>query len=250
MKWMKQAARNLVAMAAALCLLLPCAVPASAESLQTPVWMQAWGGTRTAGVVGQLEQDRFTATIRVGEMNGTVELVRDNGKMYWKAEKLDGTEVLCLLVRDGSAYQLDHSRKLAIRLGDESAAYSMIGISEEAMEKSLATGKAAGFANAKKTVNGKTYDAEVFELRGEGIEIFKRDFPLTPEEIHARTGTHAGSRQRLAFTRIGGKQASMEYRSVSDKVDESLLEIPAGYTVCTKGEDGRLRDAAGNVVGE
>mgnify|MGYP002603964826 CR=1 FL=1 len=27
MKWMKQAARNLVAMAAALCLLLPCAVP-------------------------------------------------------------------------------------------------------------------------------------------------------------------------------------------------------------------------------
>ena len=42
-------------------------------------------------------------------------------------------------------------------------------------------------------------------LRGEGIEIFKRDFPLTPEEIHARTGTHAGSRQRLAFTRIGGK---------------------------------------------
>ena len=157
MKWMKQAARNLVAMAAALCLLLPCAVPASAESLQTPVWMQAWGGTRTAGVVGQLEQDRFTATIRVGEMNGTVELVRDNGKMYWKAEKLDGTEVLCLLVRDGSAYQLDHSRKLAIRLGDESAAYSMIGISEEAVEKSLATGKAAGFANAKKTVNGKTY---------------------------------------------------------------------------------------------
>ena len=28
---------------------------------------------------------------------------------------------------------------------------------------------------------------------------------VTPEEIHARTGTHAGSRQRLAFTRIGGK---------------------------------------------
>ena len=50
------------------------------------------------------------------------------------------------------------------------------------------------------------------------------------------------------FTRIGGKQASMEYRSVSDKVDESLLEIPAGYTVCTKGEDGSLRDAAGRVV--
>ena len=161
MKWMKHAARNLAAMAAALCLLLPCAVPASAESLQTPVWMQAWGDTRTAGVIGQLEEDCFTATIRVGEMNGTVELVRDNGKMYWKAEKLDGTEVLCLLVRDGSAYQLDHSRKLAIRLGDESAAYSMIGLSEEAMEKSLATGKATGFANAKKTVNGKTYDAEV-----------------------------------------------------------------------------------------
>ena len=51
------------------------------------------------------------------------------------------------------------------------------------------------------------FDAKALRrvLRGEGIEIFKRDFPLTPEEIHARTGTHAGSRQRLAFTRIGGK---------------------------------------------
>ena len=55
--------------------------------------------------------------------------------------------------------------------------------------------------------NSPLFDAKALrrELRGEGIEIFKRDFPLTPEEIHARTGTHAGSRQRLAFTRIGGK---------------------------------------------
>ena len=52
---------------------------------------------------------------------------------------------------------------------------------------------------------GRPTKKERRELRGEGIEIFKRDFPLTPEEIHARTGTHAGSRQRLAFTRIGGK---------------------------------------------
>ena len=235
MKWMKHAARNLAAMAAALCLLLPCAVPASAESLQTPVWMQAWGDTRTAGVIGQLEEDCFTATIRVGEMNGTVELVRDNGKMYWKAEKLDGTEVLCLLVRDGSAYQLDHSRKLAIRLGDESAAYSMIGLSEEAMEKSLATGKATGFANAKKTVNGKTYDAEVFDmtLDGKAVEM---------------TYCYDGGALRYLITRVGGKQASLEYLSVSDKVDESLLKMPEGYTVCTKGTDGKLYDASGKAV--
>ena len=169
-------------------------------------------------------------------MNGTVELVRDNGKMYWKAEKLDGTEVLCLLVRDGSAYQLDHSRKLAIRLGDESAAYSMIGLSEEAMEKSLATGKATGFANAKKTVNGKTYDAEVFDMTLDGKAV----------EMTYCYDTNGAL--RYLITRIGGKQASMEYRSVSDKVDESLLEIPAGYTVCTRDEDGSLRDAAGRVV--
>lgn len=75
-----------------------------------------------------------------------------------------------------------------------------------------------GFAFARRPVEGVPgrtlaigaigpFDAKALrrELRGEGIEIFKRDFPLTPEEIHARTGTHAGSRQRLAFTRIGGK---------------------------------------------
>ena len=75
-----------------------------------------------------------------------------------------------------------------------------------------------GFAFARRPIEGVPgrtlaigaigpFDAKALrrELRGEGIEIFKRDFPLTPEEIHARTGTHAGSRQRLAFTRIGGK---------------------------------------------
>lgn len=43
------------------------------------------------------------------------------------------------------------------------------------------------------------------ELRGAGIEAFKRDFPLDLAEIYARTGTHPGGERRLAFTRIGGK---------------------------------------------
>ena len=106
------------------------------------------------------------------------------------------------------------------------------------MEKSLAAGKATGFANAKKTVNGKTYDAEVFDMTLDGK-------PVEMTYCYDANGV-----LRYLITRIGGKQASMEYRSVSDKVDESLLEIPAGYTVCTKGEDGKLRDAAGNIVGE
>ena len=87
-------------------------------------------------------------------------------------------------------------------------------------------------------MNGKTYDAEVFEMTLDGKAV----------EMTYCYDTNGAL--RYLITRIGGKQASMEYRSVSDKVDENLLEIPAGYTVCTKGEDGRLRDAAGNVVGE
>jgi len=230
MKWMKQAAKYLATAGLAACLLLACAAPASAASLQTPVWMQAWADTRTGSVIGQLEKDQFTAEIKVDGMNGVVYLVRSNGKMYWKASKLDGTEVLCLLVRDGSAYQLDHTRQLAIRLGDESAAYSMIGISEQAVEQSLSTGKATGFTSKKKTVNGLTYDAEVFDMQLDGK-------PVEMTYCYDNNGV-----LRYLITNVNGKQASMEYRKVSDKVDESLLKIPAGYTVCSKAEADALND--------
>lgn len=42
------------------------------------------------------------------------------------------------------------------------------------------------------------------ELRGCGIELLKRDFPLAAEELMRRLGAHAGAEQRLAFTKIGG----------------------------------------------
>ena len=58
--------------------------------------------------------------------------------------------------------------------------------------------------------DAKRSGADFIKIMISGLMDFDRlgvltDVPLTPEEIHARTGTHAGSRQRLAFTRIGGK---------------------------------------------
>ena len=236
MKCIKRAAKHILTAGLALCLLLPCAVPASA-ALETPDWMQVWGGTRTGSVIAQLEKDQFTAEMTVDGVDGVVEMVRSKGRMYLKASKPDGTPVLTLLLRDGSAYQLDSSRKLAIRLGDESAAYAALGINDKTVERSLATGKATGFANTEKTVDGKTYDAEVFQMQLDGK-------PVEMTYCYDKDGV-----LRCLITRVGGKQASMEYREVSDKADESLLKIPKGYTVCTKGEDGKLRNAAGRVVG-
>lgn len=43
------------------------------------------------------------------------------------------------------------------------------------------------------------------ELKGRGVEILKRDFPLAVEELMKRTGTHAGAERRVAFTRIDGR---------------------------------------------
>ena len=87
-----------------------------------------------------------------------------------------------------------------------------------ALEGRADTWSENGFAFSRRPVEGvagrtfeiaavEPFDAKALrrELRGEGIEVFKRDFPLALAEIYARTGTHAGSRRRLAFTRIGGK---------------------------------------------
>jgi len=41
------------------------------------------------------------------------------------------------------------------------------------------------------------------ELKGQGIEVLKRDFPLAAEELYRRLGVHAGNDARLAFTKIG-----------------------------------------------
>ncbi len=41
--------------------------------------------------------------------------------------------------------------------------------------------------------------------KGCGATIFKRDFPLSADEIMRRTGLHAGGDLRLAFTRIDGR---------------------------------------------
>ena len=41
------------------------------------------------------------------------------------------------------------------------------------------------------------------ELKGRGVELFKRNFPLAAEELMRRLGTHPGAEARLAFTKIG-----------------------------------------------
>ncbi len=42
------------------------------------------------------------------------------------------------------------------------------------------------------------------ELKGLGVELLKRDFPHSVEEVRRRTGLRAGSDRRIALTKIGG----------------------------------------------
>ena len=43
------------------------------------------------------------------------------------------------------------------------------------------------------------------ELKGRGVELLRRDFPLRGEELAARLGVRAGDEARLAFTKIGSR---------------------------------------------
>ena len=51
------------------------------------------------------------------------------------------------------------------------------------------------------------FDAKALRraLKGCGVELFKRDFPLSLEEIYKRLGAKAGGAHRLALTRIEGR---------------------------------------------
>ena len=43
------------------------------------------------------------------------------------------------------------------------------------------------------------------ELKGQGAELLKHDFPFTTAQIAARTGIREGGALRLAFTKIGSE---------------------------------------------
>ena len=110
----------------------------------------------------------------------------------------------------------------------EPAAYEYLFLPDVALQKMRLVRRALaekadawsenGFAFARRPVEGvpgrnfaitaiEPFDAKALRrsLRGKGIEVLLREFPLSAAEIQARTGSHAGSELRLAFTRIGGK---------------------------------------------
>ncbi len=42
------------------------------------------------------------------------------------------------------------------------------------------------------------------EMKGRGVELFRRDFPVAAEEVMRRMGAHPGGEHRMAVTKIGG----------------------------------------------
>lgn len=50
-------------------------------------------------------------------------------------------------------------------------------------------------------------------LRGEKLEIYRRDFPLSNSEICRRFGCREGGLKRWCFTRIGGEEYAIEMKS-------------------------------------
>lgn len=51
------------------------------------------------------------------------------------------------------------------------------------------------------------YNAKALKraLKGVGVELLKREFPLSVEEIRRRSSLKTGAEQRLAFTKVGGQ---------------------------------------------
>ena len=53
------------------------------------------------------------------------------------------------------------------------------------------------------------------ELKGSGVEVLKRDFPLGQEELMRRLGVRAGSDRRLAFTKIGNDYWAIRLKTLT-----------------------------------
>ncbi len=145
------------------------------------------------------------------EMEGMVMTMisATNGDMTYSETQMDGVSMGVSIMDGEYMYTIDHASKMIIKMSLGATAQTIAGTVLEESDVDMGDLK-----TGTREIDGKTYDTEEWVVEGAAaIMCFDGD------DLAYMIGA------------MEGMEVTMKVVEISDKVDESLFEIPADYTV-------------------
>ena len=167
-------------------------------------------GTRVGKFYSRFADGRMYMEYEM-EMEGQVMsmISATNGDKTYSETKMDGAAVSASVMDGETMYVIDHAGKMVIKMGLQADAQTVAGAVLEESDVDMGT-----FTTGTKEIDGKTYDTEELIVEG-GAAIYCFD----------------GDDLAYIISAFEGEEIVMKVVEVSDKVDESLFEIPTDYAL-------------------
>lgn len=180
------------------------------EDLQNNDELSAWMKTKTGKFYSQFKDGKMTMEYEM-EAEGMKMRVLSvtNGAKVYSETMIDGQSMGSTLMDEEYMYIVDHNSKMIIQMNLEENTQQIVDTLIEEETADLST-----LVSSTKEVNGKTYETE--ELMEEGAKVilcFDKD--------------------KLAYmiTEMDGQEYIIQVIQMSNKIDESLFELPEDYEV-------------------
>ena len=177
---------------------------------EIPFGMTGFLGTKTGRFYSRFADGRMYMEYEM-EMEGQVMsmISATNGEKNYSETRMSGGAVSASVMDGETMYVIDHASKMVIKMSLGASAQNIAGAVLEESDVDMGT-----FTTGTKEIDGKTYDTE--ELTVEGA-----------------TAIYCFDGDDLAYiiSSFEGQEAVMKIVEATDKVDDSLFEIPADYTM-------------------
>jgi len=177
---------------------------------EIPFGMAGFLGTKTGRFYSQFADGRMYMEYEM-EMEGqTMTMISaTNGEKNYSETKMGGAAVSASVMDGETMYVIDHASKMVIKMGLQADAQTIAGTVLEESDVDMGDLK-----TGTREIDGKTYDTEEWIVEG-AASIFCFD----------------GDDLAYMIGAFEGEEMVMKIVEASDKVDDSLFEIPEDYTV-------------------
>ena len=175
-----------------------------------PIDLSGFLGTKTGKFYSRFADGRMYMEYET-EMEGMAMTVisASNGERTYSETKMDGASLGVNIMVGEDMYTIDHASKMVIKMSLQANAQTIAGAVLEESDVDM-----GAFTTGTKEIDGKTYDTE--ELIVEGASAIY---------------CFAGDDLVYIISSFEGQEAVMKIVEVTDKVDDSLFEIPEDYTL-------------------
>ena len=175
-----------------------------------PMDLSGYLGTKTGKFYSRFADGRMYMEYEMELEGQTMTMISaTNGDKTYSETKMDGAAVSASVMDGETMYVIDHAGKMVIRMGLQADAQTIAGAVLEESDVDM-----GAFTTGTKEIDGKTYDTEELIVEGaSAIYCFDGDDLV------------------YIISSFEGQEAVMKIVEATDKVDDSLFEIPADYTM-------------------